>query len=193
MKKFLRVCILAAIGALPACGWAWEGKPASLESWGVLAGFGTASLREQGAYHTVPLSVDFDFTLKPYLKEFGLSWPGMVQMQIEPYLAPVIDPHAGIELGNYFFLKIGLVPQTWKFQPYVKAGPGVSYMTVQTREQATQFNFIEAGAVGAHFFFRKNLGLTVECRARHLSNSGIAHPNKGINSYYGMLGVAYLF
>jgi hypothetical protein len=75
----------------------------------------------------------------------------------------------------------------------MKAGAGMVYMTQHTQEQATQFNFIEQGGIGMHYFFRKNTAFTIEGRLRHLSNSGTKHPNQGINTYLAVYGVTYRF
>lgn len=42
-------------------------------------------------------------------------------------------------------------------------------MSQHTKEQATQFNFIDQAALGMHYFFRKNTAFTLEGRLRHLS------------------------
>jgi predicted porin len=88
---------------------------------------------------------------------------------------------------------MGLVPETWKFQPYFKLGAGLLYMTLHTREQSTQFNFTEQCALGIHYYFTKNTAFTLEGRWRHLSNSGIKHPNHGINTCFINTGVSYKF
>ena len=165
----------------------------------LLSGFAWNKLKAKSVfdkkpdYRFVPFIVDLDFNLKNLTKRIGFNPPSLINLQIEPYLAYVWDPSSNMEVGNSFFLKFGLVPENWKFQPFVKAGVGMVYMTQHTQEQSTQFNFIETGAVGAHYFFKPNLSLVSEFRLRHLSNAGIDHPNSGINTYLGVIGISYKY
>jgi len=144
-------------------------------------------------YNTYPIIVDFDFNLKDLTKRIGINPPSLIQFQLEPYIAYVQSPNSNVELGGSFFFKVGLAPETWCLQPYVKAGAGMAYMSQHTREQSTQFNFIETGAFGLHYFFNKNTAITCEGRIRHLSNAGIDQPNHGINTYSGVAGISYKF
>jgi hypothetical protein len=158
-----------------------------------LTGFSQSKLHAKGNYQSIPLIVDFDFNLKPLVKKIGLDLPGLLQFQLEPFISPVYEPNANVEIGNAFAFKIGIFPDTWALQPYVKAAAGMVYMTQHTREQSTQFNFIEYGGTGIHYFFNKNTALTLEGRFRHLSNASIDHPNHGINSAFFLAGIAVLF
>lgn len=158
-----------------------------------LTGFSKAKIHDKGGYVTAPFIVDFDFNLKPLTQKIGFNPPVLFQFQLEPFISPVYEPDSNVEIGTGFILKIGLLPETSKFQPYIKGGPGIAYITQHTREQSTQFNFFEYAGGGMHYFFTKNIALTAEGRYRHLSNCGIKHPNQGINSYFALVGVAYQF
>lgn len=184
---FLILCFLFNI-----C-MAEEAKPKCLTAIEGLIGFGKAKLKEKGNYYLTPLMFDFDFDLKPFLKKRGFSPPGLFQFQLEPFMCIVSKPDANVELGNAFMFKVGVLPETAKFQPYAKAGVGMLYMSQHTREQATQFNFLEQGGIGAHYFFNKNMAFTAECRIRHLSNAGIKQPNHGVNTLLFVLGTTYKF
>jgi predicted porin len=137
--------------------------------------------------------MDFDFNLKPCLNKLNLRFPPLLQFQIEPYISAIHSPNANVETGVAFLFKFGLLPATSKIQPYIKFGAGLSFMSLHTREQSTQFNFIEPGALGVHYFFKKNTALTVEGRFRHLSNCGIKEPNRGINANFFLVGFARRF
>jgi hypothetical protein len=165
----------------------------TLEAIEVLSGFSWADLKDQDTLNQVPLIVDLDLNLKPLLQKINFYPEQLAQFQLELFLAGISSPKANFETGVNFFLKAGVFPQSWKFQPYVKAGLGLDYMTLHTKEQSTQFNFIETGGAGAHYFFTENIAATVEYRFRHLSNSGIDHPNSGINSQAVVGGVTYHF
>jgi opacity protein-like surface antigen len=67
------------------------------------------------------------------------------------------------------------------------------YMTQHTLEQGTQFNFLEQGAAGAHYYLNNNLAITADYRFRHVSNAGIDEPNGGINTSFFLLGATYRF
>jgi predicted porin len=108
-------------------------------------------------------------------------------------LTDIYNPDQNFEFGATFWFKFGILPQTSKIQPYGKIGLGLDYMTLHTREQATQFNFTDQGALGMHYFFTKNTALTLEGRFRHLSNCGIKKPNRGISSYFGTAGITYQY
>jgi hypothetical protein len=165
---------------------AWEGIE-------FLSGFAWGDLKAQKKYQLVPLIVDFDFNLKPLLQKLNFNPRPLIQFQIEPFIGLISSPQPNLETGMVFFLKLGFLPSTSKFQPYIKIGAGLEYMSLHTREQSTQYNFIEYGGVGMHYFFRKNTALTLEGRFRHLSNCGIKEPNHGINAYFAIAGIAYQF
>jgi opacity protein-like surface antigen len=131
--------------------------------------------------------------MKPLTKKINFNPPSLLEFQIEPYIAGISDPEANIETGVAFFIKVGILPETSKFQPYIKAGSGFDYMSLHTREQGTQFNFASTGALGIHYFFKKNIAFTMEGRYRHLSNAGIDHPNSGINTAFAVTGITYQF
>lgn len=170
-----------------------EARPKYFAGVEYLSGFGWGRLRAKQSYHLTPFLVDFDFNLKPLAQKLNFNPSQLLQFQIEPFISLVSSPDANIETGTSFLLKMGILPHTRKFQPYIKAGLGMVYMTQHTREQSTQFNFIEQGGLGFHYFFQKNTAFTLEGRFRHLSNSGIKHPNSGINTYFVVAGVYYQF
>jgi hypothetical protein len=175
---------------------AQEEKPAGKRPFSaieVLSGFGKGHIREKGAYDVIPVFVDFDFDLKPLTGRFGINPPGLLQFVEEPYIAGVSNPHGNLEIGNNFLLKIGILPETSRFQPYLKGGVGFLYMSQHTLNQGSQFNFNEYAGFGFHFFLKKNLAFTAEYRFRHLSNCDIKKPNRGINSGFGIVGLCYVF
>ena len=192
MKKLALYTLIIAF--LAAAGMSYAvAETKSLEAIEFLTGFGWGRLRAKDNYNLYPLMVGLDFNLKPLTKKLNFNPKSLVQFQLVPYIATVTQPETNVELGTSFFLKVGLLPQTSKFQPYLKAGVSLVYMTQHTREQATQFNFAEQGGIGMHYFFAKNWGLTIEGLYRHLSNASIDHPNQGINTYFSSVGVTYKF
>lgn len=170
-----------------------EEKPLYRPNIEFLTGFGVAKLHDKNNYNVIPLFVDFDFNLKALTKKIGINPPSLIQFCLEPFVFGVSSPDSNAEVGNNFVFKFGILPETWKIQPYVKGGIGLLYMSQHTRAQGTQFNFNEFGGVGAHYFFTKNMAFTVEYRYRHISNAGIRDPNHGINTSLGTCGISYRF
>ncbi len=194
MKIFLRLlCALIFMALLVTTTDAQVVKSSALEAVEFLTGFRWAKLKAQKDYQSYPILVDFDFNLKPLAKKFNFNPPQLLQLQIEPYLSVISQPDTNIEGGTSFLFKFGLLPQSSKFQPYLKAGAGIVYLSLHTQEQSTQFNFTEQVGAGMHYFFTKNTALTCEYRYRHLSNAAIKEPNHGINAYSTLVGITYRF
>jgi hypothetical protein len=168
-------------------------KPKYLSGIDFLTGFGWGKLKDQGKYQLIPFKVAFNFDFKHLFPNLSAKWRPLFQFQVGPYLAFIYEPHSNAEIGTSFSLKLGLLPETSKFQPYIKAGTGMVYMTQHTREQSTQFNFIDHGGLGMHYFFNKEAAFTLEGCYRHLSNAGIDHPNHGINTYFATAGITKKF
>ena len=170
-----------------------EEKPGIITGIEVLSGYGISKVHEYSNYDLAPLIIDLNLDLKPAARKININYPGSLEFQVETFVNTVVHPRANAEAGGALNLKLGLVPDSWKFQPFALAGAGVVYMSQKTREQSTHFNFIEQVGLGGHYFISKKFGLTFECRYRHLSNAGIKHPNKGINTLFYLAGVSYQF
>ncbi len=196
MKRILTVALaflMLSSFALNAAR-AEEGKKTGcLQSVELLSGFGLANLKDQEDYHIIPFFLGLGFDLKPLLKKAGINYPGLLQFILEPFASYVDTPNKNAEVGNNFAFKFGLAPDTWKFQPYLKGGVGVIYLTQHFRYQATQFNFTEFLGLGTHYFLKKNFALTLEYRYRHISNADIKTPNRGIETHIGLFGASYFF
>jgi len=197
MKKY-SILIIALVLAFLAASVSFadqppKQKPKSLEGIEILTGFGSAKLRDKASYHFAPFLVSFNFSLKSLLEKINYKPKQIFQFLIEPFLSYVHQPDNNIETGTNFLLKVGLLPETSKFQPYIKAGVGMVYMTQHTREQGTQFNFSEQVGAGIHYFFWKNTAFTIEGRYRHVSNAGMRKPNKGLQSYFALVGISQQF
>jgi hypothetical protein len=197
MKRRLKILLFVSVGFLFLLNtpiYADEGKKSALKGIEVLTGFGKANLQDKEHHYQVyPLFVGFNFNLKPLVKKTGVNYPGLMEFILEPFVSYVAEPNSNAELGTNLLFKIGILPETSKFQPYLKGGIGVVYMTQHTREQGTQFNFNEYAGAGAHYFFKKNIALTAEYRYRHISNADIDKPNSGIDTHMGLIGLSYLF
>ncbi len=170
-----------------------EAQSMNLKGIEYLTGYGQAQLEGKKDYRVMPVMAGFIFDMKPLSRRVGFDSPGMVQFQIEPFLSLVTRPDTNMEAGTSFLLKLGLVPESWKLQPYVKGGTGMVWVSQHTLDQTTQFNFISSIGVGLHYFFNNDRALTLEYRYRHLSNAGIKHPNGGIDNHFCLIGITRLF
>lgn len=194
MKRIALLLILLGTAIFIAdISWAEEAKPKCLEGIEFLSGFAGGKLRERGNYYLTPLIIDFDFNLSGIAQRLNFCPKQLLQFQIEPFVSFISRPNDNIETGTSFLFKAGILPQTFKFQPYLKGGVGIVYMSQHTHEQSTQFNFTEQVGIGIHFFFRKNAALTLESRWRHLSNASIKQPNEGLHTRFAIIGIAYRF
>jgi len=165
----------------------------SLQGVEFLTGLGQGGLKLKRDYRVVPFFVAFDFDMKPLTKKIRFNPPSLVQFQLEPFLALVTQPKVNTEVGTSFLFKFGLLPETWTWQPYVKGGVGLIYMSHGTLEQSTRFNFISQVGAGFHYFFDKDRSLTLEYRFRHTSNAGIKYPNSGIDLHFCIFGITHHF
>jgi hypothetical protein len=189
MRMITRVLIAFSFLSLPFTLYALDGIE-------LLTGyFGVAQkdLEEtHSTYEGVPLFVSLDFDMKPLLENIGIKTKGRIDFALEPFANTILKPNDNIEAGSNFLLKY-VFPLTEKFQPYLKGGEGISYMSQHTREQSTQYNFLSQAAAGFHYFIKDDLALTIEYRYRHLSNASISHPNNGINTDFILGGITYYF
>jgi hypothetical protein len=192
MKVLLKVIFFAAL-CLFVSNPCLAKETKTLHGIEFLTGIGAGKIEDQGHYRLVPLIVDLDFDLRPLIENTAIKLPGLFQFVDEPFISYIFDPNNNIEIGNNFLLKIGILPETSKFQPYLKGGIGLTYITQHFREQGTQFNFNESLGMGMHYFFKKNMAFTLEYRRRHLSNAGIKRPNGGVDINLFLGGISYLF
>ncbi|MFC1658088.1 acyloxyacyl hydrolase [Candidatus Omnitrophota bacterium] len=193
MKKI--VIVIAAIAVVfinPHISRA-EGKPRNLSGLEFFLGYTRGELDQREDYRFISAAVALDFDFKAITKKIGFNPSSLVRFQIEPFLGLVTQPENNMEAGTSFLFKFGLAPETWKFQPYLKVGTGMVYMTQHTREQSTQFNFISSLGAGLHYFFEEKSAFTLEYRFRHTSNAGIKDPNKGIDTYTCLFGITRIF
>lgn len=169
-----------------------EGIGKWLQEVGFFTGYIKGSLKNQDDLEVVPTGLRFGFDLKPFVEKFGIHLNGMFEILYEPFINTIIGPHKNVELGCAFLYRYSY-PLTSRFYPYIEAGSGIYYMTLSTKEQSTQFNFLNQGGGGFSYFLRDDLALNVGYRFRHVSNCSIKHPNDGINADVYLAGMSYYF
>lgn len=99
---------------------------------------------------------------------------------------------SGLELGLLPGLRAYFNPAgTWR--PFLEAGIGPSYNTMDIPELGTGFNFISYGGLGLRLRLSDATGLEVGYRLRHVSNAGLDDHNHGVTSHQGQVGLAWEF
>jgi lipid A 3-O-deacylase len=163
-----------------------------LQEVGFFTGYIKGPLKVQRDFEAIPLGLRFGFDLKPFTKKFGFQPPGKLELVYEPFISTIAQPRSNVEMGLGIFLKYAY-PLTQNFYPYIEAGAGPYYMTLHTYEQSTQFNFVDQGGAGFYYFIKDDLAINLGFRYRHVSNSGIKHPNGGFEDDVYLIGVSRYF
>ncbi len=73
-------------------------------------------------------------------------------------------------------------------RPYIEGGIGIIYTDFQVKGQGLRFNFNPQMSIGTEFKTSSNVTLFSVLRLHHISNAGLHHENRGINSVVLMLG-----
>lgn len=148
----------------------------------LMAGYGTAHLpREVETYVVIPLIGRALWEIKP---------GGYVGGDV--FYASVLEPESDMEVGCGLFWQRRYKNHE-KISPYWEAECGLIYTSLETEEQATQWNFILQLGLGTYFSLKDDLKLDVGYRLRHYSNAGIELPNIGINHHMVVVGLSWKF
>jgi len=144
-------------------------------------GYGFAKIQNPKNYQFYTFMADFTRNIKKSKHFF---------YQIEPAIAYVNSPSDNFEIGVSCFL----LYKFWEgnFQPYLKLGTGIIYLSQDFVEQSTHFNFASSLCFGVKILLKKFF-LNPEIRLRHVSNAGIKLPNEGINSKIFLIGIGSNF
>lgn len=159
------------------------------KEYGFSSGFFKSSLQEKKDLEEVPFLLHLGFDLRPVFKNKSCF---LFEFLIEPFSSIIIQPVSNLKAGCNFLIKGGF-PFTKRLYPYLEAGLGFVYFTLQTREQATQFNFTQTVGLGISYFLKKNLNIHLSWRFGHLSNASIKKPNRGIESKGAILGLSLFY
>lgn len=127
---------------------------------------------------------------------FGPFGSGLLRSAIEPglegwfqyYLEPRAATAAGLKVAfRYHFIALGALV------PYLEATAGIGGTDLDVKEIRSDFTFVLDGGAGLSYFVTPAVALNLGYRLQHLSNGGTGHPNRGVNSNAGVLGVSFLF
>jgi hypothetical protein len=125
----------------------------------------------------------YNFVQAAYSYEMPISQKWLIQAG--PYLAYVMNPTEGVDVGVNLGLKIYPFTQD-RSGFFFTLGTGGSYSTIAYTEQATHAFFILQGSIGYRY---KNF--YIEDRYRHYSNAGTSSPNRSINANLISIGMYF--
>lgn len=186
------ICLILHLGIQPViAGEKEEGQSGWLQEFGLLTGYGKASIHGQD-YELIPFMPRWGFDFKPVVEKIGVKPPGVLEFIIEPLANLVVSPENNAEVGFSLLLKHGLKFKQ-HFLVFLEGGLGMVYMTQHTVEQGTQYNFLSQGGAGLQYFLTPKLALTGSYRFRHLSNAGISSRNSGINTHMFLTGFSFFY
>lgn len=81
-----------------------------------------------------------------------------------------------------------LAPTPARFRPYLEAGIGLNYSDFRVEGQGLRFNFNPQAGVGCDHRTQAGTIFFGNLRLHHLSNGGLDHDNRGVNSVLLQLG-----
>ena len=131
-------------------------------------------------------------SLLPFGPTFRGPLHGALEIGLEPFAQGYVDPvrayFAGLAaVARYHFLSLG------RFVPYLEVAGAAGGTNLDVREIGSTFTFLAFGGLGASYFVTDHSALYIGYRIQHVSNGGIADPNRGFESHMGVAGVSFYF
>jgi len=77
------------------------------------------------------------------------------------------------------------------FVPFLEGGEGIALTTIDGEHLGGPFEFSSQFGGGVHLFYTTEDALTLGVRYRHISNSGIKEPNRGLNTFFITIGLGH--
>ncbi len=139
----------------------------------------------------VPIFVRVGFDMNSV---FGMqNSDGTLQLALEPFCNPVLDPESGVETGLTVLFRYHH-PVAPSVKVVAEVGSGPMYLSIDSSEQGDGgFNFLNQFGLAARFDLSEQNALTLGYRFRHISNAGTSHPNRGINTNAVVLSYSLLY
>ncbi len=187
------IAVLATAAPAPAA----DGKPSPtlqkdrlFTEIGVITGMGYSTVSE-GDYLPVPLIVHLGADMKRWFPSLANN-RGVLTAFLEPQFNPVFGHETSVEAGAGIGLKYRY-PLSDVFSVYGLASTGFLFITGDTVDQASGFNFAHALGGGINVHIMPGAALDLGFRMRHVSNADLREPNCGIDTYMGTVGfmIAY--
>jgi Lipid A 3-O-deacylase (PagL) len=121
------------------------------------------------------------------------AWKGALEPGVEGWVQYYLHPDKswtaeGLKAAvRYHFIGLGPVV------PYLEVTGGVGATNLDVNEIRSDFTFVIEGGAGVSYFVAPSWSVNLGYRFQHLSNGGFGHPNRGVNSNGGVLGLSYHF
>ena len=129
------------------------------------------------------------FIIFDYEKIWGHKAPPQLRFKAEGSIGAAHENKMKLVTSvNMFALRYLDFLQTHTLKPYIEGGIGVIYTDFQVRGQGLRINFNPQMGIGTEIRTRSKNTLFISLRLHHISNGGLNHENRGINSVMGMLG-----
>jgi lipid A 3-O-deacylase len=165
------------------------------DTWSFTAGagvtFGIAAFGSREAHHLAQASFTYGHMLSRVLGE-GHWYRGNTEFRLEFFSGAQFSPNSDWFVGLTPHLRYNFATGT-RWIPFVDGGAGLTATGIGPPDLSGTFEFnLQAGG-GVHWFFKRNVALTLETHYVHWSCGGIHQPNLGLNGVAVMLGMAWFF
>jgi lipid A 3-O-deacylase len=80
-----------------------------------------------------------------------------------------------------------------RWVPYIDAGGGATLTEIRAPDLGGTFQFNLQASIGANYFFRDDMAISIEGRYLHLSSAHLTTPNNGVNTIGVFIGVNAFF
>lgn len=129
------------------------------------------------------------FVLFDYEKIWGHKAPQDLRFKVEGNLGGAVRPDKRLMTSaNIFALYYLGSLYSAIIRPYIEGGIGFIYTDFQVEGQGLRFNFNPQAGIGAEFAVNPGFTMFAAFRLHHISNAGLNHDNRGINSVTFTLG-----
>ena len=203
LRAPIRIALVLWLTGAPA---AWAGGPeAEFAKGTTIVGLQVGGGVQGNPFDDPPITGLSFMTLAPrlsylFFEPFGSGWlrsafeTGM-EGWFQVFMAPQVYTAEGLKLAlRYHFLGVG------PLVPYIEYAGGVGATNLDVDETRTSFIFVLEGGVGVSYFVKPGVAVNVGYRFQHLSNGNLGHvnganghPNRGINSNGGVVGMSFHF
>lgn len=156
---------------------------------GASAGF--AAFGGQVRHDLALLSLSYGHMLGP-MRGAGHWYRGNWELRGEVFTGAEFSPGTTWGVGLTPHLRYDFATGT-RWIPFGDIGAGVTATGERAPDLGGAFAFNLQAGTGMHWFVRDKVALTVEARYLHASSAGIYHPNLGLNTLAGLVGVTWFF
>jgi lipid A 3-O-deacylase len=145
--------------------------------------------------HTVDPVGDIDFLMVTgsALFDYGKVWrhpaPRDLRFKLEASLGGSFRPSCDLMAAAGMLALFYLEPvSTQGFKPYIEGGIGLIFTEHRVEDQGLHFNFNPQIGFGSEFSFEDGATYFASLRWHHISNGGLDHENRGVNSIVLVIG-----